>query len=201
MRLIHILLNGFCLCLLVACSSPSTEQTRRSATPDSLGNAAQAPVGTSATPPATATLAQATPPPAPTVAAETVVAELYAAHDAQKSPFFQSENRARIRQYFTIELANLIWQDAKSTAKGKLALLDTDPLYDAQDADVNDFTIQPAVVTGNQAEVQVTFSNLGAKKTVTYLLKNEQGKWRIGDILYGDGSQLYQKLSGKPDNQ
>jgi Protein of unknown function (DUF3828) len=122
---------------------------------------------------------------------------LYAAHDAQKSPFFQSESRSRIGQYFGKELGELIWQDAKSTAKGELGLLNSDPLYNAQDTDIRDFAIQPAQVRGNEAEVQVTFSNMGAKKTFTFLLANEGGNWRIGDILYGDGSQLYQMLSGK----
>lgn len=201
MRLVHSLLHGLTFCLLAACSSPATEQSGTTATTDSANTTTKAPAEATATPTTAPTVASATPPPTPAVAAETVVADLYAAHNAQKSPFFQSESRSRIRQYFTNELAGLIWQDAKSTAKGELGLLDADPLYDAQDADVTDFTIQPAVVKGGQAEVQVSFSSLGAKKTFTYLLENEQGRWRIGDILYGDGSQLLQKLSGKVENE
>lgn len=185
---------------MAACSSPQTEQTQQ-ATADSLSRATStSAVSDSVTVPTASTVVSTTNPPTPTRSAQDVVAALYAAHDAQKSPFYQSESRTRIRQYFTSQLANLIWQDAKSTSRGKLGRLDADPLYDAQDTDVKEFIIQPAVVKNNEAEVQVTFSNLGAKKTFTFLLQNENGNWRIGDILYGDGSQLYQKLSGKEEN-
>ncbi|MEZ0609550.1 DUF3828 domain-containing protein [Fibrella sp. WM1] len=186
---------------MAACSSPQNEQAQQAAA-DSVSRAANASaVSDSVTAPTAPSVTNSANPPMPTRSAQDVVAALYAAHDAQKSPFYQSESRTRIRQYFTSELANLIWRDAKSTSRGELGRLDADPLYDAQDTDVKEFIIQPAVVKNNEAEVQVTFSNLGAKKTFTFLLRNENGNWRIGDILYGDGSQLHQKLSGKAGNE
>jgi hypothetical protein len=189
-RLLSILIGGV---LLVACPSSRTEQATQPPAADSTAP----PDGAQATPPVSESIAKPAEPTTPTTPAEQVVTALYNAHNAEKSPFFQSESRSRIRQYFAADLADLIWQDARSTAKGELGLLGADPLYNAQDTDIKDFVILPAVVKGNQAEVQVTFSNMGAKKTFTFLLDNEAGNWRIGDILYGDGSQLFQMLSGR----
>ena len=129
-----------------------------------------------------------------------LVQALYKAHDARKSPFFQAKDRALVDKFFVEEMAALIWEDATIAAKtGELALLDADPLYNAQDMDIQNFVVHPAEVDGDQAEVTVTFTNFGEKKELTYLLDNENGKWLISDIFYGDGSQLFQLLSGQAE--
>lgn len=131
---------------------------------------------------------------------ESIVRALYKAHDAKKSPFFQAKDRALIDRFFVDEMADLIWEDATIAAKtGEQALLDADPLYNAQDMDIRDFMVHAAQTDGDQAEVLVTFTNFGEKKEFTYLLDNENGKWLIGDIFYGDGSQLFQLLSGRAE--
>ncbi|MCY7359403.1 MAG: YbjP/YqhG family protein [Rudanella sp.] len=131
---------------------------------------------------------------------ESIVRALYKAHDAKKSPFFQAKDRALIDQFFVEEIADLIWEDATIVAKtGEQALLDADPLYNAQDMDIKDFVVHPAQTDGDQAEVVVTFTNFGEKKELTYLLDNENGKWLISDIFYGDGNQLFQLLSGRAE--
>jgi len=63
---------------------------------------------------------------------DALVADLYKAHNAKRSPFFQTRSRARIYQYFEKDLADLIWKDA-ITSKGEVGVIDGDPLYDAQD--------------------------------------------------------------------
>jgi hypothetical protein len=179
---------------LITCTSPRTEQTAQTPAADTIQ-----PSSAPATPPPAQSVAEPAALPTPNVPAEQVVTALYETHNAKKSPFFQSESKARIRQYFSSDMAELIWQDAQITAKGELSLLGADPLYNAQDTDIKEFAIEPAQVRGNEAEVHVTFSNSGAKKTFTFLLTNEGGNWRIGDILYGDGSQLFQMLSGRAE--
>jgi len=131
---------------------------------------------------------------------EVLIRALYKAHDSKKSPFFQATNRVLVDRFFVEEMADLIWEDATIAAKtGEMALLEADPLYNAQDMDIQDFVIHPAQTDGDQAEVMVTFINFGEKKEFTYLLDNENGKWLISDIFYGDGSQLFQLLSGRAE--
>ena len=73
-----------------------------------------------------------------TVTPEAMVADLYKQHDAKKSPFFQTKNRALVDKYFTKTLADLIWKDA-TTAKGEVGAIDGDPLYNAQDIEIKNF--------------------------------------------------------------
>lgn len=123
-----------------------------------------------------------------------LVAELYRQHDAKKSPFFQDKNRALVDKYFTRATADLIWKD--STTRGnEVGALNADPLYDAQDTDIKKFVIGKASVTGEKATVPVTFTNFGEKKTLTFGLVKEGGKWKIDDITYGGGYTLAGMLS------
>ncbi len=131
---------------------------------------------------------------------DSVIRALYKAHDLKKGPFFQAKDRGLVDRFFVEEMADLIWEDATIAAKtGEQALLDADPLYNAQDMDVQDFVVHPAQLDGEQAEVVVTFTNFGEKKELTCLLENEGGKWLVSDIFYGDGSQLFQLLSGRAE--
>jgi|GEM_PF-2051778 len=131
---------------------------------------------------------------------EDIIRALYKAHNAKKSPFFQATDRALVNKFFVEEMANLIWDDAVIVAKtGEIAFMEADPLYNAQDMDIQDFVVHPAEVSDDQAEVLVTFFNFGEKKEFTYLLDNEDGHWLISDVFYGDGSQLFQLLSGRAE--
>ncbi len=128
---------------------------------------------------------------------ESVVKDLYAARQDRETPFFQTKSRALVDQFFTKQLADLIWDDAKTMAKtGEVGQLDFDPLYAAQDLDLLNLTIKPARVIGKKAEVDVSFLNVNKPHKFTYLLDKEPTGWRISDILYDDGSQLFQLLSG-----
>lgn len=113
-----------------------------------------------------------------------LVADLYKQHDAQKSPFFQYKNRALVDKYFTKSTADLIWKDA-TTVKGEVGALGADPLYDAQDTEIKKFAIGKVSTDGEKATVLVTFENFGEKKTISFALLKEAGKWKIEDIAYG----------------
>src|ERR1043166_2539098 len=105
---------------------------------------------------------------------EALVADLYRAHNAKRSPFFQTRSRARVYQYFEKDLADLIWKDAV-TSKGEVGVIDGDPLYDAQDMEIKKFAIGKPTIDGKNAKVAkvlVTFENFGQKKTLVFVLVN-----------------------------
>lgn len=125
--------------------------------------------------------------------AESVVADLYKAHDAKKSPFFQTKNRALVDRYFVKTLADLIWKDANSSS-GEVGAIDGDPLYNAQDMEIKRFAIGKSVVKGNAASVAVTFTNFGKKQKLTYSLTRSGDSWKISNISYGGGENLMKWL-------
>lgn len=116
-------------------------------------------------------------------AAEALVADLYKQHDAKKSPFYQTKDRARVDKYFTKALADLIWKYSGS-ASAEEASFDADPLYNAQDLQLKNFAVGRADVKGEAATLPVTFTNFGEKVTVNYKLKLVNDSWKIDDIMY-----------------
>ncbi|CAN5266661.1 hypothetical protein BH20ACI2_BH20ACI2_04930 [soil metagenome] len=131
--------------------------------------------------------------------AEAIVAEVYKQHDAKKSPFFQTKDRALVDRYFTKQLADLIWKDAVSS-DGEIGALDADPLYDAQDIEIKNLKIGAAEVKGDKATVTVTFSNYREKKTLKFSLLLVNEAWKIADINYGRKETLVTWLkSGAPE--
>jgi hypothetical protein len=125
--------------------------------------------------------------------AERHVADLYKQHDANKSPFFQTTDRRRVDAFFTKPLADLIWKDANES-KGEIGAIDFDPLYATQDLDKKNFAIGKASLNGETATVVATYTNDGAKMRITYLLKMQDGSWKIDDIKYQEGSSLLATL-------
>lgn len=125
-------------------------------------------------------------------APDAVVKELYKQHDAKKSPFFQTKDRAAVDKYFTKKLADLIWKDAV-TSEGEVGALGADPLYDAQDTEITELKIQADQVDGDQALVLVTFKNFGEAKSLVFNVQRENGAWRISNIT-GDNYNLLDNL-------
>jgi hypothetical protein len=121
---------------------------------------------------------------------DALVADLYRAHKQKRGPFFQTRSRALVDKYFAKPLADLIWKDAV-TSKGEVGAIDGDPLYDAQDFEIKNFAIgKPTIDDGTNAKVNVTFVNIGEKKTIVFLLTKGAAGWRINDIDYGGGRTL-----------
>jgi hypothetical protein len=121
--------------------------------------------------------------------AERQIADLYKQHDANKSPFFQTTDRGRVDAFFTKPTADLIWKDANES-KGEIGAIDFDPLYATQDLDKKNFSIGKASLNGDTATVVVSYSNSGAKMRITYVMKMQDGSWKIDDIKYGEGFTL-----------
>ncbi len=128
---------------------------------------------------------------------DAVVADLYKQHDAKKSPFFQTKNRASVDKYFTKQLADLIWKDAVSSA-GEIGTLDADPLYYAQDIDIKNLKVGTAQVNGDKATVPVTFTNYNDKVTLKFSLTMIGETWKIADIDYGSKETLTKWLKPAP---
>lgn len=132
------------------------------------------------------------------IAPDAVVKNLYATHDAGRSPFFQSSNRALVDRFFTKELADLIWKDANCQQKGGgICNLDFNVPYATNGGDKRDasqFKIgKPQYGEGNLelADVPVTFKLFAAQDkkaaTTTILYRLEQGKdksWKISEIYF-----------------
>ena len=121
--------------------------------------------------------------------AERHIADLYRLHDSKKSPFFQTKDRSRVDAFFTKSTADLIWKDAVQS-KGEVGAIDFDPLYDTQDLEKKNFAIGNASVSGDTATVVVSYTNYGEKMRITFVMKMQEGSWKIDDIKYQAGHSL-----------
>lgn len=129
----------------------------------------------------------------PAVAPEAFVRDLYKEHDAERSPFFQTEDRARVDRHFDKSLADLIWKDAVES-KGEVGALGADPLYNAQDTEIKNFNVRTVSQSEGRAEVAATFDNFGEKQRIVYRLVAAGADWKIADIDYGEGTTLSKML-------
>ena len=126
---------------------------------------------------------------------DTLVADLYKQHDKKHGPFYQTKDRALVDKYFDKSTADLIWKDAVNS-KGEVGALDADPLYDAQDTGIKNFTVGQPKYEDGRAEVTVSFKNFGQKQKIIFLLVSKDGAWKISDIKYADGRTLTGMLKG-----
>jgi hypothetical protein len=115
-----------------------------------------------------------------------VVAQLYKAYGAEQSA--AGETRL-FTKYFDDELLKLYLKD-KREAKGEVGRLDADPLYNAQELQITDFSISEPKISGTEAIVTVRFKNIGKQRRVECVLRRTVHGWRISDIRYDDGYSL-----------
>lgn len=127
---------------------------------------------------------------------DALVAELYRQSGKNRSPFFQTRNRALVNKYFQKHLGDLIWRDA-IRSRGEVGAIDGDPLFNAQDIDIKNFVVHKPVVAKGTAEVQVSFENFGKKEEIVFLLSlGKRTGWKIANIKYNDGTDLLGILKG-----
>ena len=122
-----------------------------------------------------------------------VVAQLYQAHRSKHDPLDETQFLSR---YFDAELLKLYLKD-KREAKGEVGRLDGDPLYNAQDFEIKDFSISAPEITGREGRVTVNFKNFGKPQRIEYVLNRTADGWRISDIHYDDGNSLKKILQAK----
>ena len=127
------------------------------------------------------------------VTPKALVADLYRQHK-KRSPFFQIRSRALLDKYFARELANLLWRDAQSSGD-EVGALDGDPLFNAQDMDIKNFSIGDGVGGPRMVVVPVSFENLGEKHEIKFRVFSFGGSgWKIANIEYDDGASLLEIL-------
>jgi hypothetical protein len=124
---------------------------------------------------------------------DALVSDLYKQHDAERGPFFQTEDRARVDRYFDKTLADLIWKDAVES-KGEVGALGADPLYNAQDTEIKNFSVRTVSQSDGKAEVAAVFENFGEKQRIVYRLVAVGADWKIAEIDYGGGTTLSKML-------
>ena len=122
-----------------------------------------------------------------------VVAQLYQAHGSKHDPLYETKSLSR---YFDAELLKLYLKD-KREAKGEVGRLDGDPLYNAQEVQITEFSISAPKTSERQTRVMVRFKNLSKPIHVEYVLNQTADGWKISDIRYDDGSTLRKILEGK----
>ena len=128
-----------------------------------------------------------------------VVAQFYQAHGSKHDPLDETQLLGR---YFDAALLKLYLKD-KREAKGEVGRLDGDPLYNAQDMQISDFSVSAPETTGGpkrtgiETRVTVQFKNIGKPARVIFMLSRTADGWRISDIRYDDGSSLKKILQGK----
>ena len=122
-----------------------------------------------------------------------LVAQLYQAHRSKHDPLDETPLLGR---YFDTALLKLYLKD-RSEAKGEVGRLDGDPLYNAQDMDIKDFSVSAPEITDGEARVTVNFKNLDKPTRVVFMLSRTANSWKISDIRYDDGSSLKKILEGK----
>ena len=126
-----------------------------------------------------------------------LVADLYKVHNQKRGPFHPGHG-ALLYKYFQKSLADMIRKDtAAAAAKHEVGVIDGDPLYDAQDMEIKNFSIGTASYENGKANVPVTFENLGDKKKLIFVLINSRSGWRISDIDYGEGRTLVGQFKAK----
>jgi hypothetical protein len=122
-----------------------------------------------------------------------LVAQFYQAHRSKHDPLDETHLLGR---YFDAALLKLYLKD-KREANGEVGRLDGDPLYNAQDFKITDFSVSAPEMAGGKTRVTVHFRNLGKPTRVEYVLSRTGEGWRISDIRYDDGSSLKKILQGK----
>ena len=119
---------------------------------------------------------------------ETVVANLYKQHN-KATPLFQTRSRALLDKYFDKPLADLLWKDA-STSRDEVGALNGDPLYNAQDMEIKNFSIGKATINNETAQVKVSFVNFDRKEEIVFDLVSGKNGWKVSNLTYGDGTTL-----------
>lgn len=103
---------------------------------------------------------------------------LYAPY--QKGPDFDWQNWDEA-QFRSKTLNALFAKDAKES--GGLGRLDFDPYIDGQDYEISKLAIGDATLSGDTAEVVVTFRNFGTPDSVTFKLVKEPDGWKVDDVV------------------
>lgn len=114
--------------------------------------------------------------------------------EAFYEPYF-SDNFPENEVDFRSAALNALYEaDAENTPEGEMGALDFDPYVDGQDFDLADLVIGTVEEGDGWATVEVSFTNFGEPRHITYDLVFEDGSWRIDD-LSGENPDFAYRLS------
>ena len=126
-------------------------------------------------------------------APDAVIKDLYKTHGEDfkngDDRILNGKNRKLLDKYFDKQFADLIWKDITAN-RDEVGVLDFDPFYNAQDAEIKNLVVGEPKIKGDRANVTVTFRNFDRRETITYELVLRDSAWKILDIKYADGSSL-----------
>lgn len=123
---------------------------------------------------------------APRSAADRLVRALYFEHNKQENPFRDKNDQTLAGQFFAKPIADRIRASNKPSK--------INPLFKAPDQDVRKTWVEPAAVGGSRAVVYVTFLNKTKPEEIKVDLTQTDGRWRIIELHYPDGTRLTQNL-------
>jgi hypothetical protein len=103
--------------------------------------------------------------------------------EAFYEPYFNGSFPEDESQFRSAALQALYDNDAEITPEGEMGAISFDPYIDGQDYDITDFEIGTPDIAGDEASVDVTFSNFGEPRALTYELVLEDGGWKIDDVI------------------
>jgi len=118
-----------------------------------------------------------------------VVTDLYRAHKGKADPLQDPASKKLLGAYFDKDLLALYLKD-QAESKGEVGKLEFDPLYNAQDFEIKDFSVALVTQKEDSAEVAASFKNMGKSEKIVFLLTNTPQGWRIADIKYSGGETL-----------
>jgi len=128
----------------------------------------------------------AQPPEAPP---KTFLDNIYKNYVGKNAKGLPLKNNETIQLYFAVPLANAIIKDRAEAAKrGEAPTLDGDPFVDAQDWDIEKYSIDLKMNGSTAAAGTVKFANAGKDVTMTLDLVRPTGTWHIADIRGPSGS-------------
>ncbi len=102
--------------------------------------------------------------------------------EALYAPYFSGEFSEDEAVFRSDELNALYEADAQNTPEGEMGAISFDPYIDGQDFDIADFAIGEPLIDGETATVEVTFTNFGEPRQITYDLVLEDGGWKVDDL-------------------
>lgn len=111
--------------------------------------------------------------------------------EAFYEPYFNGSFPENESQFRSAELQALYDNDAEITPEGEMGAISFDPYIDGQDYDITDFAIGAVAVEGDRATVDVTFSNFGEPRALTYELVLEGDGWKIDDVVSSNPDNPY----------
>lgn len=92
------------------------------------------------------------------------------------------------------ERLNQLYDRDAEEANGDIGRIDFDPFVNGQDYQLSNLSIGEPYLAGGKAVVRVSFENMGTPNELGFLLVNEGGEWKIGDVWNGDPEYSYDLL-------